>query len=49
MHDGHFETYLKRQKLGNYFDTKFTVIAFCYGNLYVKETITTKPHYHTEQ
>ena len=46
--DKKFETYLERENVGNYFDTKFTVTAFCDGNLHVKEIIPTKPHYHTE-
>ena len=49
MSDGEFETYLERQNLGNYFDTKFTVTGFCDVNLHVKEIISTKAHYHTEQ
>ena len=39
----------KEKNSGNYFDTKFTVTAFCNGNLHVKEIISTlKAHYHTE-
>ena len=43
MHDENFETCLERKNSRNYFDTKFTDIAFCIGNLHVKETISTNP------
>ena len=53
IHDGkEFQTYLKGESSGYYFDIKFTFFFFfCDGNLglHVKEIIPTKPHYHTEK
>ena len=36
MHEGNVETYLERKTSENYFDTKFTVIAFCNGKVTLK-------------
>ena len=43
-----FETYLERKNSGNYFDTKFTDIAYFNVNLHEKAVKIAKLHYPTE-